>query len=867
MKSTVRFCACWLPALALLLGTLAPARAQTTRLDLTYLPHRIYQPAGAQQALQLANGSRIVLTDAPRANGQPANHLVRYTAAGALDVAFGTTVATYTWDPTLVAEDNNGRLLVAVSGSVTVAGPPAATYPALVRLLPSGAIDATFAGQPARSGDGQLLVQADGRLLVTGFVARPGSIYPGYGIKRLLPNGAPDAAYEINTAAVFDSVLFMPRLALQADGKLLVAGRFSLGGQRRALTVVRLNPDGTRDASFVAPTFLNGAELGGVAAVPGGGAVVTSLGGPPLLYQTSSLRLVRLTAAGALDPAFAPPLAVVPGLPYRGQPTVLVQPDGKVLFFGSATNFASALLRLLPSGAIDPAWNPSAHDRSAPVTSLQLLPTGNIVVSGQAQRLGAVTDAPLGAGTLAGATGAFVPGFAPALQAVGVVYATALQPDGKLVIGGSFSELNGTPVRNLARLLPNGTLDAAFTAAAAATAPVYALLRQPDGHLLVAGAFEQLAGQPGRALARLLPSGAIDPSFALSPALRPAAPGDDSALNLLALQPDGKVLAAGEMRFVGSSRSVNFARFSPTGAIDGSFRQYITTAATEPPLALLVQPDGKVLVGTSNYGLPGPVPPGQLRPTVGLVRLLPDGSPDPAFVLRPVSPRISPTATDALARYPDGRLLATFTSLDTLNFTISTRLERLQPNGTPDPTFGSPVVYAGLLTLQPNGRVLLTGTLPTPPPFALSLLRLLPTGLPDPSLAPTDLPRNQINTLTIQPDGAFIVAGGFALAGTVTRHCLARYLDPNVLTVTAPHQGPTFAAYPVPAHQQLHLALDAAARPQQVQLRDALGRPVLTQAVAAAALTLDVAALPAGVYLLRVQYAGGETSTRRITKE
>ncbi len=512
-----------------------PARAQTTRLDPTYLAHRIYQPAGAQQALQLANGSRVVLTEAPRAGGQPANRLVRYTAAGALDAAFGTTVAPYTWDPILVAEDANGRLLVALTAGLAVAGQP-------------------------------------------------------------------------------------------------------------------------------------------------------------------------------------------------------------------------------------------------------------------------------------------------------------------------------TP--------------AAFTATATATAPVYALLRQPDGHLLVAGAFEELAGQPGRALARLLPSGAADPTFALSPALRPTTPGTYNYLNLLALQPDGKVLAVGEMRFVGSNRSVSFARFSATGAIDGSFRQLVATPFSDPPYALLVQPDGNVLVGLANYFVPGPVPPGPLRPATGLVRLLPDGSLDPAFVLQLTPTGNSYAATSSLARYPDGRLLATVAKYDTVGTPSTTKVVRLLPNGVPDPTFVSRIGDPGLLTLQPNGRVLLTGSYAPPAPFRLTpLLRLLPNGAPDPSLTPTDLPQNAVYSLTIQPDGAIIAAGEFTQAGSYTRHCLARFLDPNVLTVGAPRQGPTFAAYPVPAHQQLHLALDAAARPRQVQLRDALGRPVRTQAVAAPELTLDVAALPPGVYLLEVQYAGGETATRRITKE
>ena len=70
-------------------------------------------------------------------------------------------------------------------------------------------------------------------------------------------------------------------------------------------------------------------------------------------------------------------------------------------------------------------------------------------------------------------------------------------------------------------------------------------------------------------------------------------------------------------------------------------------------------------------------------------------------------------------------------------------------------------------------------------------------------------------------------------------------------------------AWPVPVHNVLHLQLVAAARPQGVSLLDVLGKTVLTQEAAGTELTLNVASLPRGVYLLRVAYANG-TTTRRV---
>ncbi|WP_180754536.1 delta-60 repeat domain-containing protein [Hymenobacter sp. DG01] len=71
----------------------------------------------------------------------------------------------------------------------------------------------------------------------------------------------------------------------------------------------------------------------------------------------------------------------------------------------------------------------------------------------------------------------------------GVLNAIVRQPDGKYVIGGVFTEINGVPANNLARLLPDGTVDAAFTAASATNGPVLALVLQASGRIVVGGSF------------------------------------------------------------------------------------------------------------------------------------------------------------------------------------------------------------------------------------------------------------------------------------------------------------------------------------------------------------------------------------------
>ena len=173
------------------------------------------------------------------------------------------------------------------------------------------------------------------------------------------------------------------------------------------------------------------------------------------------------------------------------------------------------------------------------------------------------------------------------------------------------------------------------------------------------------------------------------------------------------------------------------------------------------------------------------------------------------------------------------------------------------------------LALQPNGRVLLGGNF-TSAGASASLnyvARVLGDGQDDASFANTAAPNNQVRALLVQPDGAIVLAGGFTAVAGQPRVSVARITAPNVLAVAAPAAVVArTAAWPVPAHGRLHVAPDASAHPLTVELLDAVGRAVRAQPASAPELTLDVEGLPAGVYLLRVNYAAGSVSRRVVVE-
>lgn len=415
------------------------------------------------------------------------------------------------------------------------------------------------------------------------------------------------------------------------------------------------------------------------------------------------------------------------------------------------------------------------------------------------------------------------------------------QPDGKYLVGGDFQTLNGVPTLNLARLLPNGTVDASFTAPA--DGPVNALVLQPDGQILVGGSFQNLGGSPRRGLARLRADGTVDPGFV--PPLSPPA-----VVGSLVRQPDGKVLATGRLSVPATGPAEQYIlRFDgASGQYDPSF-QFTLPTADSYPTRLLLQPDGKVLVG-------GAVP--AYRQAFMLMRLQANGAADASFAA--VTNRFS-GGIQGLALDGAGRIYAA--GLYNGMPGGSAALRRYQPDGSDDFSFNHAFLLqnygANAVALQPNGRVLVGNA---------TIYRVLADGTPDASYnsapGPVGNTSTGIRRLLVDPDGAILVAGSFSVPGSTGQIGLVRLLDANVLALKPRAAGP-LSAWPVPASEVLHLRLESGTRARQVQLLDALGRVVRTYpSPAAPELNLSVSGLPAGTYQLQAELADGRRAVQRV---
>ena len=151
----------------------------------------------------------------------------------------------------------------------------------------------------------------------------------------------------------------------------------------------------------------------------------------------------------------------------------------------------------------------------------------------------------------------------------GEVLAAVVQPDGKILIGGRFSAVNGIARSNIARLNEDGTLDRAFAEGPAqgVNGQVNALAIQPDGGIIVGGTFTQAGESETLNIARYQSDGRIDQSFGGADTPERGANGNVYAL---AVQPDGKIIVGGNFESIFGQSRRSIARLNADGTVDAS---------------------------------------------------------------------------------------------------------------------------------------------------------------------------------------------------------------------------------------------------------------------------------------------------------
>jgi uncharacterized delta-60 repeat protein len=325
--------------------------------------------------------------------------------------------------------------------------------------------------------------------------------------------------------------------AVQADGKILVGGSYTMLSGQSHRCIGRLNADGTLDTNFNSGTDLFVNSL----VVQADGKILVG-GGFTTLNGQSRSRIGRLNADGTLDTSFNPGANdyVI---------SLVEQADGKILvggWFGTLGGQSrSHIGRLNADGTLDSGFNPGADDV---VPSLAVQADGKILVGGDFTMLGGQSRSYIGR---LNADGTLDSGFNPGAD--DVVLSLAVQADGKILVGGDFTMLGGQSCSHIGRLNTDGTLDTTFNPEA--DSPVFSLALQADGRILVGGYFTTLGGQSRSRIGLLNADGTLDTTFN---------PGADSTVYSLALQADGKILVGGDFTTLGGRSRSYIGRLTPT---------------------------------------------------------------------------------------------------------------------------------------------------------------------------------------------------------------------------------------------------------------------------------------------------------------
>ena len=559
-------------------------------------------------------------------------------------------------------------------------------------------------------------VQPDGKILAAGiFNVVNGSVRDN--IVRFNADGTLDTTFNPPALNLSGSnpLITISALALQADGKILFGGNFITPGAVMRRGIARLNADGSLDASFNANQ--TGTSFSGtVYDIEISANDKITVGGD--IGVVGQQEVVRLLSDGSVDSSFSPQINTTNSL---GALDVFVQSDGKTLAYIYNSNGSNTLYRLNTNGSVDFSHTINGNARN--INRIVVQPDGKILLGGS---FNMIDGFPIQQGLMRlNADGMFDTTFNFGnAGSGGTVNDIELLANGKVLIGGTFQSYNNI-VRNYVAVINNdGSLDSSFTYTGNRVLGVYDLTVQADGKIVVGTYVDFSQSELVPPIVRLNTDGSLDSS--INPFM-----GSVGFVNKVLVQPDGKILAGGFFNHVNLAFRRNLARFNPDGTNDSLLTGNIFFSSLTNYISELdLQPDGKILAaGIITNGL----------------RLNANGTQDV---------ELSNSSNPPSIRYlPSGKLLK-----------LGSRIYRYSEMGffeTQTVRLDGGLAYKA--AIQPDEKIIIVGTfteidLST---FRNRIARLNADGTFDAAFDPPGGVNNRINDVALQPDGKIIIGGEF----------------------------------------------------------------------------------------------------------
>lgn len=538
----------------------------------------------------------------------------------------------------------------------------------IMKILPSGSVEPSFA-PGIYDNVFDLALTSDQKVIAIGNFYYWSTVANSQeSIVRINPDGTRDTSFTIGSS--FNPVQTATTLAIQSDGKIVIGGNFNSYSGNSSPKIVRLNSNGTYDNTFITGTGFNGA-VNDVAVLSDGSIVVvgdfTSYNG-----TTGVNRIAKLSASGVLESAFK----INVGSGFVSSVRVVKEIPGVGIMVGGAFgsfngSTANGIVCLTLNGNLCSGISLGIGATNGPqpgeVKDIALLNSSTLLLAGAFTEFNSLSAKNLVALNLDGSrSNQFVNFKGLDLDVNGIL----IQADGKVIIGGEFTLYDPIKVNGVAKFSSDKTLDEDFTAKLLSYQNINfvsdLMLDSGDG-IWLGGSISTAVGYTANNIMKLRNDGSIDTSC-----INAMGTGFNFFVNRLSLQNDGKMIINGSFdNFNGSSAS-RVLRLDSNCNLDSSF--YTGSTFVGGVSNSYVLSDGKILhVGSmSSYASTA---------VSKVIRVLSNGALDATYPNNAVKPVINSSFVDASDR------LYIASAAGTFNGTAVSNLSRISSNGTVDSSF------------------------------------------------------------------------------------------------------------------------------------------------------------------------------------
>ena len=613
----------------------------------------------------------------------------------------------------------------------------------IIRFNIDGTKDLTFnSGSGFDNSVNSIIIQNDGKIIVGGSFTN----YNGQAENRIIRLNS-DGTKDTNFITVIGFNNNVKTIKIQNDGKIYVGGDFTSYNGIAENRIVKLNPNGTKDISFISGNAFNSSV--NCFSIQNDGKIIVA--GNFISYNgISKNRLVRLNSNGDIDNSFTI------GNGFNSSIySIALQSDGKIILGGEFVLFngisQNSIVRLNLDGSLDNTFLIGTGFSGA-VYSIKIQTDNKIVIGGSFISYKGITenriirlnnDASKDINFISGS------GFDS------TIFNIELDNNNKIIVGGAFTTYGGIFQKYFVRLNSDGTKDINYNYGFGFVEAVVGE-EQLDGKIIATGIFTSYKGISENRIIRFNIDGSKDNTFITGTGF--------NGSNNVRIQNDGKIIVYGNFSSYNGVNAGRIVRLNTNGTIDTSFLS--GTGFNGSVSSIHLQNDGKIIVKTSSntnrYN-------GVLFSN-NLIRLNQDGTKDTSFLAGAFYGGIG--AVSDIDIQNDGKIIivGSFSSYNYSSFTSThTGIIRLNSNGTNDNTFnlgwgfGSP--YLRLVKIQSDGKIIVTGlfTSYNGESNLGSIIRLNNNGTRDNTFNSTTSSGSSIFGLDIQSDGKILICGQFTL--------------------------------------------------------------------------------------------------------